>query len=188
MLRRLELAPPSWPTSIIKILRSATLYEDLTSCLEIIVSEIINTPLDLQYEDPMFALAPLLLITPHDGGDKILLEPFIKRCIPSLLDDPRSALGADQSRSLARVVRVALLLLDQVDPERAKRLVTVMVEEVKYQRSRNSEASEDKQSPKKRKLNGPRPSPSGAGLLVESLAHAFDDESSRSRWDAVRSL
>jgi hypothetical protein len=189
MLRRLEIAPTSWPTSIIKILRSATLYENTTSCLEVIISEIISPPLDLQYEDPLLTFASLLLVLPHDTDKRILLGPLIKRYLPSLIDEPKCALRADQSRTIARVIRIALLLLDRVEPERAKRLVADLVEEVRYQQSRGAEViGEGKQSPKKRKLNGPRPLSSAAGLLVDLLDHAFDDEESKSRWDVVRSL
>ena len=188
MLRRLELAPPSWPASVIKILRSATLYEDTISCLEILVSEVISPPLDLKYEDPLLAYAPLLFIMPHGAGDTILLEPFIKRYLPALLDDPRFALRADQSRSIARVVRIALLLLDGIDSQRAKCLVTNMVDEMKYQRSRDSEATEVRHSPKKRKISGSRPLSAAAGILVDLLGRAFDDEESKSRWEVVRSL
>lgn len=188
MLRRLEIAPPSWPASIIKILRSATLYEDTISCLEIIVSEVISPPIDLQYEDPLLAYAPLLLIVPYGADNTILLEPFIKRYLPALVDEPIFALRADQSRSIARVVRIALLLLDHIAPERAKCLVTSMVDEIKYQLSRGAEAAEGRHSPKKRKLGGSRPLSTAAGALVDLLGHAFDDEESKSRWEAVRSL
>ena len=186
MLRRLEIAPPSWPASIIKILRSATLYEDTISCLEIIVSEVISPPLDLQYEDPLLAYAPLLLIMPYGAEYAILLEPFIKRYLPALVDEPRFALRADQSRSMARVVRIALLLLNDIDPQRAKSLVTNMVDEIKYQSSRSAEAAEGRHSPKKRKISGSRPLSTAAGTLVDLLGHAFDDEESKSRWEAVR--
>jgi len=188
MLRRLELAPPSWPASVIKILRSATLYEDTVSCLEIIVSEISTPPLDIQYEDPLLAYAPLLLILPHGTDNTILLEPFIKRYLPALIDEPRFALRADQSRSIARVVRIALLLLDPIDPQRAKCLATSFVDEMKYQRSRDSEATEVRHSPKKRKISGSRPLSAAAGILVDLLGRAFDDEESKSRWEVVRSL
>jgi hypothetical protein len=186
MLRRLELAPPSWPASIIKILRSATLYEDTISCLEIIVSEVISPPLDLQYEDPLLAYAPLLLIMPFGAEYAILLEPFIKHYLPASVDEPRFALRADQSRSMARVVRIALLLLDHIDPQRAKCLVTNMVDEIKYQRSRSAEAAEGRHSPKKRKIGRSRPLSTAAGTLVDLLGHAFDDGESKSRWEAVR--
>jgi hypothetical protein len=188
MLRRLELAPPSWPASIIQILRSVTLYEDTISCLEIIVSEIISPPLDLQYEDPLLAYAPLLLILPHGADDTILLEPFIKRYIPTSVDEPKFALRADQCRSIARVVRIAILLLDRVDPERAKRLVTNMIDETKYQQSRDAEAAEDRHSPKRRKISGPRPLSAAAGIFVNLLGHAFDDEESKSRWEVVKNI
>jgi hypothetical protein len=180
MLRRLEIAPPSWPTSIVKILRSATLYEDTMSCLETIVSEVISPPLDLQYEDPLLAYAPLLLILPYGADNTILLEPFIKRYLPALVDEPRFALRADQSRSITRVVRIALL--------RAKCLVTNMVDEIKFQRSRSAEAAEGRHSPKKRKIGGSRPLSTAAEALVDLLGHAFDDEESKSRWEVVRSL
>lgn len=189
MLRRLELAPPTWPASIIKILSSATLYEETISCLEIVVSEIISPPLDLQYEDPLLAYAPLLLILPYDGDSRILLEPLIRRYLPALIDEPRFSMRADQSRSLARVIRISLLLVDRVEPDRVKRLVSYMVEEVKYQRSRSTESTaEARPSPKKRKINQPRPLSGAAGELVDLLAHAFDDDESKTRWEALRSL
>jgi len=188
MLRRLDLAPPFWPASVIKILRSATLYEDTISCLEILVSEVISPPLDIQYEDPLLAYAPLLLILPHGTDNTILLEPFIKRYLPALIDEPRFAMRADQSRSIARVVRIALLLLDPIDPQRAKCLVTCLMDEMKYQRSRDSEATEVRHSPKRRKISGSRPLSAAAGILVDLLGHAFDDEESKSRWEVVRSL
>jgi hypothetical protein len=188
MLRRLEIAPPSWPTSIVKILRSATLYEDTMSCLETIVSEVISPPLDLQYEDPLLAYAPLLLTLPYGADNTMLLEPFIKRYLPALVDEPRLSLRADQSRSIARVVRIALLLLNDIDPQRAKCLVTSMVDEIKYQLSRSAEAAEGRHSPKKRKISGSRPLSFAAEALVDLLGHAFDDEESKSRWEVVRSL
>jgi hypothetical protein len=188
MLRRLELAPPSWPASVIKILRSATLYEDTISCLKTIVSEVISPPLDLQYEDPLLAYAPLLLVLPHGADNTILLEPFIKRYLPALVDEPRFSLRADQSRSMARVVRVALLLLDHIDPQPAKCLVTDLIEEIKYQRLRDAQAAEGRHSPKKRKIGGSRPLSPAAGIFVDLLGHAFDDEESKLRWEVVRSL
>jgi len=187
MLRRLELAPPSWPASIIKILRSATLYEDTISCLEILVSEVISPPLELQYEDPLLAFAPLLLVLPYGADRTILLEPFIKRHLPALVDEPRLAMRADQSRFIARVARTAQLLVDRVDPLRAKCLITNLVDEVKYQRSRDAEATE-RHSPKKRKISGSRPLPHATGILLDLLGHAFDDEESKSRWEVLRSL
>lgn len=188
MLRRLELAPFTWPASIIKILRTATLHEDTISCIEVLVSEIITPPIDLQLEDPLLAYAPLLLVLPYGDDDEILLEPFIRRYLPALHDEPKFALRADQSRSIARVARTALLLLDRVDSERSSRLVTSLVEEIKHQRSRDAEAPESTRSPKKRKMAGPRPLTSAAGVLVNLLGHAFDDDESRSRWKVVQSL
>jgi len=63
-----------------------------------------------------------------------------------------------------------------------------MVHEIKYQRSRGAEAAEGKHSPKKRKISEARPLSTAAGILVDLLGHAFDDEESKSRWEAVRSL
>jgi hypothetical protein len=188
MLRRLELAPPSWPASVVRILRSATLHEDTISCLETIVSEIISPPLDLQYEDSLLAYAPLLLTLPYGADHTILLEPFIKRYLPALVDEPRFALRPDQSRSMARVVRITLLLLDRIDPHRAKCLVTNVIDEIKYQRSRDAEAAEGRHSPEKRKIGGSRPLSTAAEVLVDLLGHMFDDEESKSRWEALRSL
>jgi len=189
MLRRLELAPPSWPASIINILRCATLYENTTSCLDVIVSEIANPPIDLQHDDPLLAYAPLLLVLPYHDS-RILLEPLIKRYIPALLDDPRFPFRADQCRPLVRVVRIALLLLDRVDAERVKRLMTSLVEEVKHQRSRGvEEATGVGLLPKKRKaMDEARPLSVAAGSFVDLLAHAFDDEESKSRWEVLGSL
>lgn len=153
------------------------------------VSEIINPPLDLQYEDPLLAYAPILLALPHDSETRILLEPLIKRYLPVLIDEPSFSLRADQSRSIARVLRTSLLLLDRVDPERAKHLVMSVTEEIKYQRSRGSEpVSEERQSLKRRKLAARPPLSSTAGVLVDLLSHAFDDDESKSRWEIVRSL
>lgn len=189
MLRRIELAPASWPASVINILSSVTLYESTTSCLDVIISETANPPIDLQNDDSFLAYAPLLLVLPS-GDSRILLEPLIKRYIPALLDDPRFPFRADQCRSFVRIVRIALLLLDRVDPERAKRLVISLVEEVKHQRSRGvEEATGVGLLPKKRKaMEEARPLSVAAGSFVDLLAHAFDDDESQARWEVVRTL
>jgi hypothetical protein len=166
------------------------LYENPKSCLDVIVSEIASPPIDSQYEDPLLAYAPLLFTIPVDSQDQLLLESLTKRYIPALLDDPRYPFRADQSRSIAQVVRLSVLLLNQIKPERATVLVTALVEEVRYQRSRGVEHSADlKVTPKKRKAGVvPRGLSSAAGTLVELLAHAFDDEESKARWEIVKSL
>jgi hypothetical protein len=190
MLRRLELAPPSWPSSIVSALRTATLYESSISCVEVIISEIANPPIDLQHDDPLLAYAPLLLALPYDAGNKTMLEPLIKRYIPALLDEPRFPFRAEQCRPLARLIRIALLLLDRVNPELAKRLVACLVEEIKHQRSRGvEEAVGPGLLPKKRKaMDEARPLSIAAGSLVDLLAHAFDDEESRTRWQVLGRL
>jgi hypothetical protein len=189
ILRRLELAPPSWPTSIVKILRTATIYESTILCVEVIISEIANPPIDLQHDDPLLAYAPLLLALPYDAGNKTMLEPLIKRYIPALLDESRFPFRADQCRPLARLVRIALLLLDRVKPELAKRLVGCLVKEIKHQRSRGVEEAGAVGMPRKRKaMDESRPLSVAAGALVDLLAHAFDDEESRARWEVVGSL
>jgi hypothetical protein len=189
MLRRLELAPPSWPSSIVSILRTATNYETTISCIDVIVSEIANPPIDLQHDDPLLVYAPLLLTLVYDGESNILLEPLIKRYIPALLDEPRFPFRADQCRPFARLIRIALLLLDRVQSELAKRLVGCLVKEIKHQRSRGVEEAAAVGMPRKRKaMDEARPLSVAAGALVDLLAHALDDEESKARWEVVGTL
>lgn len=185
-----------WAPRLISSLRSAARLESPLACLETIISEISlpnvldpNTIMD----DPLARHAPLLLVTPLPAKGPTLLEVLLGRYLPPLLDSasPIFPLGTEQSRSLAPLIRLGLLVLDGVDPVTASRLVGGLVQEIKYQRSRGVEV--DRQAiggaNKKRKaVGGLRPLGAGASELVNVLSQAFDDEPTKGRWAVLGEL
>jgi hypothetical protein len=174
MLRSIELAPSSWPSSIIKAVHTAMLYEDPMSCLETITSEVISTPMDFRSQDPVIAYVAQLLVLPCDSADRILLEPLIKKYIPALFDSAVFPYRLDQFHSLARLVRIALLLLRSMDAERAKSLGGYLSDEVACVQSRGVAGGEA--SRKRKAVGGPLPLSPAAAACAGLLAHAVDKE------------
>jgi hypothetical protein len=183
---------PDWSSTLITALRSAAHLETPIACVQTILTEIF-TPniLDPSGPDPIANYAPLLLVTPLLPNGSVLLETLLERYLPSMLDSPSSmfTLMPDQSRSLARLIRLGLLLLDAVNPILAGRLVTGLVEEITYHRSRGVEPARTVGGVnKKRKMGGGRGLSSGGSELITLLGQAFSDEASKSRWPILDSL
>lgn len=191
--RRFDFAPPDWAVTLLSSLTSSRETVNDVSTVAALLSELCNpaaAEMNQNPDDSLIPIASLLLLMSTSSSDNPLIETLVERNLPTLLDGHGQMFALNNPHPMVRAIRTTLILLDDVQPDLASRLVDRLVDELAYQQSRPSSDQRESNGPIKRAAAARRPRPlsSSARMTVDMLVKAFDDEDLKSKWAGLSRL
>ena len=193
-IRQFELAPPTWSTALLSSLVVARRAEDDIVVVDKIISELLYPNLSVIPQgssDHSAGMTALLLVLTNQRGDSPLLDTIIRHHLPYLLEGHGIPLILNNPQPLVWTLRQSLILFGDTSPDSASRLVSELVDEIKYQRARPLKDARETEGAVKRPAmarGSARTIGSAEKRFLDMLIKTFDDVELKARWPALSQL